>query len=41
MNHQAEVDGGVRDRVPRLITRDNRELEEAIEIVTAATSFSV
>lgn len=44
--NQAEVDGGVRDGVPtdtlrelRELKRKNRELEETIEILKAATSF--
>jgi len=44
--NQAEVDTGVRDGVPTDITRENRELkrknrelEETIEILKAATSF--
>ncbi len=44
-NH-AEVDGGARDGVPtdtlrelRELKRKNRELEETIEILKAATSF--
>ena len=46
--NQAEVDGGVRDGVPSEIARENRELkrknrelEETIEILKAATSFFV
>lgn len=46
--NQAEVDGGVRDGVPtdivrenRELKRKNRELEETIEILKAATSFFV
>jgi len=46
--NQAEVDTGVRDGVPtdtvrelRELKRKNRELEETIEILKAATSFFV
>ncbi len=46
--NQAEVDGGVRDGVPsemarenRELKRKNRELEQTIEILKAATSFFV